>query len=164
MLELTKVPYVTKFSFGEPLAVVTHGVTDPEFPGFYLENIARLLMSDFREAAQILSPEKAEGRLGVSEFRERLAQVSLDEAAVKQAVEAAEKEIGAGAKLAELLNEAGVALSRQGRFDSAEEYFRRALSLSESEFESDRPTAMSSLNYLAEVLSLAGTIPPPCNP
>ncbi|HEV3330507.1 MAG TPA: tetratricopeptide repeat protein [Bryobacteraceae bacterium] len=152
ILELTKVPYVTKFSFGEPLAVLTHGVTDPEFPGFYLENAARLLMTDFRDAAQIISPEVAERRLGVADFRAQLAKVSIDEAAVKQAVDEAEKELGTGSQLAELLNEAGVALLRQGRFDSAEGYLRRALSL--SEFESNHPVEISSLNYLAELLNL----------
>lgn len=28
MLEVTKIPYVAKFSFGEPLPILTHGVTD----------------------------------------------------------------------------------------------------------------------------------------
>jgi MinD-like ATPase involved in chromosome partitioning or flagellar assembly len=37
ILEVTKVPYVTRFSFGEPLVVVSHSVSDPELPGFYLE-------------------------------------------------------------------------------------------------------------------------------
>ena len=56
MLELTKIPYVAKFSFGEPLPVLSHGVTDPELPGYYLDNVARLLLSDFRDAVSILAP------------------------------------------------------------------------------------------------------------
>src|ERR1019366_9796607 len=55
----------------------------------------------------------------LAEFRAQLTQSSLDELAVKQAVEAAEKELGIGARLAELLDEAGVTLMRQGRYDSA---------------------------------------------
>jgi len=54
ILEVTKIPYVTRFSFGEPLPVLTHSLTDPELPGYYLERCARLLDSDFSEAARIL--------------------------------------------------------------------------------------------------------------
>jgi tetratricopeptide (TPR) repeat protein/MinD-like ATPase involved in chromosome partitioning or flagellar assembly len=54
ILEITKIPYVTRFSFGEPLPVLTHSLTDPELPGFYLEQCARLLDSDFSEVARIL--------------------------------------------------------------------------------------------------------------
>ena len=56
ILELTKIPYITKFSFGEPLAVLEHSLSDPEFPGFYLKNVARLIASDFSEAQQIVAP------------------------------------------------------------------------------------------------------------
>ena len=56
MLELTKIPYITKFSFGKPLAVLEHSLSDPEFPGFYLNNVSRLIASDFSEAQQILAP------------------------------------------------------------------------------------------------------------
>ncbi len=58
ILELTKIPYLPKFSFGEPLAVVSHGVSDPDYPGYYLEKIARLLASDFVEAAKLLAPDE----------------------------------------------------------------------------------------------------------
>ena len=54
ILELTKVPYVAKFSFGEPLPVLTHGVSDPELPGFYFENVTRLLASDLQDVPQML--------------------------------------------------------------------------------------------------------------
>lgn len=57
LLELTKVPYVTKFSFGEPLVVLTHSTRDPELPGYYLENATRLLASSFGDAGKILDPE-----------------------------------------------------------------------------------------------------------
>jgi hypothetical protein len=57
MIILTKVPYVTLFSFGEKLPVLTHGVSDPQLPGYYYRNLARLLESDFRDAASIIDPE-----------------------------------------------------------------------------------------------------------
>ena len=63
IIELTKIPYVTLFSFGEKLPVLTHGTSDPQLPGYYYRNLARLLESDFREAAAIIDPQSA----GVSE-------------------------------------------------------------------------------------------------
>lgn len=60
ILEITKIPYVAKFSFGEPLPVLTHSVTDADLPGFNLENVARLLASDFRDAAVIIDPTSSE--------------------------------------------------------------------------------------------------------
>ncbi len=63
MLEITKIPYVAKFSFGEPLPVVTHSLTNPELPGFYLENNALLIESDFLAAESII-PAKQVGNIG----------------------------------------------------------------------------------------------------
>jgi hypothetical protein len=42
--------------FGEPLAVLEHSLSDPEFPGFYLNNVATLIASDFSEVQKILAP------------------------------------------------------------------------------------------------------------
>jgi tetratricopeptide (TPR) repeat protein/MinD-like ATPase involved in chromosome partitioning or flagellar assembly len=158
MLELTKVPYVTKFSFGEPLPVLTHGVTDPELPGFYLENVARLLTSDFRDAAQIVAPEAIEGEFAIAEIRTQLAQVPLDEAAIERALQSAGKDLTAEPGFAELLNEAGFALFLQARYELAERYLKRALELSESEFGAEHPVALSSLNYLAKLWSSTGRL------
>jgi hypothetical protein len=33
-----------------------HSLTDPELPGFYLENVARLLAADFKDASEIIDP------------------------------------------------------------------------------------------------------------
>jgi cellulose biosynthesis protein BcsQ len=63
MLELTKIPYITKFSFGEQLAVLEQSLSDPEFPGYYLNNVARLIASDFAEALQILAPSTSRASL-----------------------------------------------------------------------------------------------------
>jgi hypothetical protein len=57
VLELTKIPYIAKFSFGEPLPVVTQGISDPDGPGFYLNKVAGLLANDFRSVERMLEPE-----------------------------------------------------------------------------------------------------------
>ena len=61
ILELTKIPYVTLFSFGEKLPVLTHGISEPQLPGYYYRNLARLLESDFRDAASIIDPQSGAG-------------------------------------------------------------------------------------------------------
>ena len=68
ILELTKIPYVTRFSFGEKLPVLTHGTSDPTLPGYYYHNLQRLLESDFRDAAPIIDPQsvKTPERLFIS--------------------------------------------------------------------------------------------------
>ncbi|NTV46351.1 MAG: tetratricopeptide repeat protein, partial [Chlorobiales bacterium] len=150
MLELTKIPYVTKFSFGEPLPVITHGISDPELPGFYLNNITRLLVSDFREAAQILSPKPKEESF--SELRAELVHVPIDEAKINQMLSAIESDIGPGSKLSELLNEAGVAFMQQKNYLSAESLFRRSQLINEELFGLESPEGITSLNNLALLL------------
>ena len=53
VLELTKIPYVAFFSYGEKLPVLTHGTTDPEGIGYYYEKIADLLESDFKNVEAV---------------------------------------------------------------------------------------------------------------
>lgn len=158
ILELTKVPYVTKFSFGEPLPVITQGVTDPEFPGYYLENVARLLISDFQDARQIVSPERDDHFRVVAELRSVLASVPIDEGVVAQSIAAIENEIGSSPMLSEFLTEAGVALLRQQRHGAAESYLRRALAISTETLGPSHPLALSGINDLAELLSTTGRL------
>ena len=42
VLEVTKIPYVALFSYGEKLPVLTHGTSDPDGPGYYYERVANL--------------------------------------------------------------------------------------------------------------------------
>jgi cellulose biosynthesis protein BcsQ len=46
-LELTKIPYVSYFSFGEKLPVIEHGIIDPSGLGYAYETISALLANDF---------------------------------------------------------------------------------------------------------------------
>lgn len=158
ILELTKIPYITKFSFGEPLPVITQGTTDPEFPGFYLENVARLILSDFQDAHSIVLPDSLERSGSIAELRSILAAVPTDEDAIARALSAIELQTGATGKLAEFLTEAGIALFRQQRFDSAESYLRRAFTMSTEALGVSHPTTRSSANILAELLSSSGRL------
>lgn len=53
-LEKTRIPHVPRFSFGEPLPVLTHSLTDPSLPGLYFDLLARLIRSKFRQAGEII--------------------------------------------------------------------------------------------------------------
>jgi tetratricopeptide (TPR) repeat protein len=56
MLERLRVPHVARFSFGEPLPVLTHSLSDPDRPGLAYELLAELLASGFADAGAIIEP------------------------------------------------------------------------------------------------------------
>ena len=53
VLERTKLPYVAYFSFGEKLAVMRQGISDPESLGYALNSITRLIDSHLTAAAAV---------------------------------------------------------------------------------------------------------------
>jgi MinD-like ATPase involved in chromosome partitioning or flagellar assembly len=57
MLERLRVPHVARFSFGEPLPVLSHSLTDPELPGLSFDLLARLLAGGLSGAGRIIEPE-----------------------------------------------------------------------------------------------------------
>jgi tetratricopeptide (TPR) repeat protein/MinD-like ATPase involved in chromosome partitioning or flagellar assembly len=158
ILELTKVPYITKFSFGEPLSVLVHNVSDPEFPGFYLDNVARLIASDFADALQILSPRTSAYHNTVSEIRSKLNLFPIDEASIYHLLRLLEDQVGNNVELCGVLNETGVALLRQGRFGFAEDCLRRALVIAANLRGPSDPIAMFSWINLARLLHTKGNL------
>lgn len=54
MLEITKLPYVPYFSFGEKLPVIEHGTNDPSGLGYYYENLAALIANEFEDVKLLL--------------------------------------------------------------------------------------------------------------
>lgn len=78
ILELTKVPYVAKFSFGEKLPVLTHGLSDPELPGFYYANLTRLLETDFRDATSIIDPRRSDELVTAAQPAQPLEELVLE--------------------------------------------------------------------------------------
>jgi MinD-like ATPase involved in chromosome partitioning or flagellar assembly len=62
-LEKTRVPHVPRFSFGEPLPVLTHSLTDPGLPGLYFDTIARLIHSRLADAGSIIDPRYQDGEV-----------------------------------------------------------------------------------------------------
>lgn len=56
ILERLRVPHVARFSFGEPLPVLTHSLTDPSLPGLAYDLLAELIASGFSNAGEIIDP------------------------------------------------------------------------------------------------------------
>ncbi|MCP4287152.1 MAG: tetratricopeptide repeat protein, partial [Gammaproteobacteria bacterium] len=149
ILELTKVPYVTRFSFGEPLPVLTHNLTDPDLLGFYLENCTRLLASDFREATRIIDPSIQEPHDGAEQVRSLIQRAPIKEQDLLRLLRLVEMELGEGTELASLLNDVGSALYSQARFALAGPYYWRALEIAKKVLGPEHPSVATSLNNLA---------------
>jgi tetratricopeptide (TPR) repeat protein/MinD-like ATPase involved in chromosome partitioning or flagellar assembly len=152
ILELTKVPYVSRFGFGEPLPVLTHSLTNPELPGFYLDHVARLLLSDFRDAARIIEPDVPEPLDAAGRVHELIERAPIDEVELHQRLTQAEEELGEGPELAQLLNHVGLALKGQARFADAEPHYRRALAMNERHYGPEHPGVAVILHNLAALL------------
>jgi hypothetical protein len=57
LLERLRVPHVARFSFGEPLPVLTHSLTDPDRPGLAYDLLSELLASGLADAGTIVDPQ-----------------------------------------------------------------------------------------------------------
>lgn len=56
LLERLRVPHVARFSFGEPLPVLTHSLSDPDRPGLAYELLSELLANGFSGAGGVIEP------------------------------------------------------------------------------------------------------------
>lgn len=54
LLEMTKIPYVPYFSFGERLAVIEQGTTDPAGLGYAYETLAAMIANNLESVEQLL--------------------------------------------------------------------------------------------------------------
>jgi len=159
ILERTKIPYVTRFSFGEPLPTLTHSLTNEELPGFHLEKAARLLSSDFADAAKIIDPEAQAPATVAEQIQTLLRQPPIDEVELYRLLREMEAEQGEGPELAECLNQAGMALTQQAWYAAAEPLYRRALAMQERHYGSEHPEVAALLNNLAALLYETNQLP-----
>ncbi|MBI5633480.1 MAG: TIR domain-containing protein [Nitrospirae bacterium] len=54
ILELTKIPYIARFSFGESLPVIKHGTSDPQGIGYSYETLAGLLANNLEHIDELV--------------------------------------------------------------------------------------------------------------
>jgi tetratricopeptide (TPR) repeat protein len=150
-LEKTRVPHVPRFSFGEPLPVLTHSLTDPGLPGTYFDALAQLIRANLRTAAVLLDPNYLASPR-VENEGEILALV-LDQTKLHQEIGRLANIHGAEApQLRQFLDAAGTALRRLARFGEAEPLMRRALAINEKSFGPDHSEVATALNNLALLL------------
>jgi MinD-like ATPase involved in chromosome partitioning or flagellar assembly/tetratricopeptide (TPR) repeat protein len=155
-LEKTRIPYVPRFSFGEPLPALTHSLTDPDLPGFSYDSIARLLHARLSNAGSIIDPSYTQpsfkgGSMG-ADIAALLALVS-DQIALNREIGQLSRTHGENSdELASFLGRASAILHRLGRFLEAEPLARRALAIDEKCFGPDHPKVATDLNNLAGLL------------
>jgi hypothetical protein len=56
-LEITKIPYIPYFSFGEKLAVLEQGTTDPQGLGYAYETLSALIAHQLESSEQLMESE-----------------------------------------------------------------------------------------------------------
>jgi len=155
-LEKTRVPHITRFSFGEPLPVLTHSLNDANLPGLAYANMARLLNSALAEAGQIIDPAylPLQFKAGYSEDEDlELLALVQDATALHQEIARIAKIHGAAsAELTRFLNQTGMALRRLARNTEAEPLYRRSLALTEQLYGPEHAKVAIRLNNLAQLL------------
>ncbi len=57
IIERVKIPYVAFFSFGEKLPVLSGSITDPESMGYSYDFISKLIVNQFDQVEELLSPK-----------------------------------------------------------------------------------------------------------
>jgi MinD-like ATPase involved in chromosome partitioning or flagellar assembly len=70
-LEKTRVPHVARFTFGEPLPVLTHSLSDPGLPGLYFDTIAQLILFQLSNVGTVIDPAYID-----KQYRETISEVS----------------------------------------------------------------------------------------
>jgi tetratricopeptide (TPR) repeat protein len=155
-VEKVRVPHVARFSFGEPLPVLTHSLTDTNLPGLAYETLARLLDSRLSDAGQIIDPSYRPPHFTAGYSQESdlklLALVQDGPALHREIARLAKAYSSESSKVAEFLNEAGQKLSEIGRLEEAEPLMRRALAIDEHAYGAEHPKVAIQLNNLATLL------------
>ena len=151
--EKTRVPHVTRFSFGEPLPVLTHTLNDANLPGLSYLTIARLLNSQLTDAGKIIDPDYQKPIQLNAGFKEKedlkLLALVQDSSALYQEIARISASYGAESlQLAEFLNRAGNLLYQLGRYNEVEPFYRRALAITEKK-------AYSEVLHLTSISNVA---------
>jgi len=151
MLELTKIPYISKFSFGEPLPVLSDSITDPELPGFYLNNAARLIATDFADAANILAPSDSIPVL-IAQFRSAIDDDGIGDDTYNALFERFTLLLE-GTSLCTLLNEITIILEQYNQYDLVEQNIRRTVEIERASLDMDNAVYLATLEMMKSNVS-----------
>lgn len=159
IIELTKIPYLTKCSFGEPLTVLDLGTSNPDWPGYYLSNAARLLRTDFADALQIINPLAKPTLTPLQRFKAEIEEASSSGSAIQGILKSAEDEMGQSLDFAGLLDNAAQQLLKFAQFAVAEPLWYRALAIIEKIVGPAHPLAGMVANNLGQLLKATNRLP-----
>jgi tetratricopeptide (TPR) repeat protein/cellulose biosynthesis protein BcsQ len=159
-LERLRVPHVARFTFGEPLPVLTHSLSDPALPGLAFDMLARLLASRLADAGRVVDPayEAPKYRAGFTQESDlRLLSLADDPAALHQELGRLARTYGEdSSELADALTDISRILRRTARYTEAEPLVRRALAIDERLRGPDDPVVANRLMALALILRDTG--------
>ncbi len=155
-LERVRVPHVARFSFGEPLPVLTHSITDPALPGLAFDNLARLIASGMADAATIVDPAydpPAPRTAGDQATATGAFATPLDITDIQLDLGKIARISGPDSEeLLDALDAAGTALFRAAKYADSEPLLRRALTIDERRLGANHSRIAIRLNNLARLL------------
>ena len=150
-IEKVRVPHVARFSFGEPLPVISHSVTDPALPGLPLSNLAQFLATRLTGAAALIDPPSV-----VSEENE-LYSLLADEGRMQREIGERAGRLGQDSpELLRFLNDLALLLEKVGNYARAKPLYERALAIAERAEGPEHPSTGRSLSNLAGLLKAQG--------
>ena len=152
MLVKLKVPYVARFSFGEELAVETHGTDNSDLPGYSISSITDLIAGEFKNAAEVAGLSTVVEPTSIAHELEILTDGRFDRVKFKEILREVEKKPGGENEVSDLLNAAGLRLLNEAQFSDAEPMMRRALEIAEQSYGPSHPEVAIRLNNLAQLL------------
>lgn len=158
ILELTHIPYANTFCHSK-LPALTHSLTNPQLPGFYLENATRLLVSDFRDAARIIDPNASDPEDAATQVRLLIRCIPFKECELQELLTSAEKELGKSSALASLFRDVGIAFFQQHQLATAESYLSQALAIDMQYLGPQHPDVVKDRNTLIALFEASGHLP-----
>lgn len=156
--ERIRIPHVARFSFGEPLPIVTHSLRDEALPGAAYARVAQLFNNKFGDAGNIIDPSyKVPEHASESDARPEENsdyRADLSDEALFQKVRTQEQQYSSTSdQLASYLTDLGKAARKASRFKQAEPLLRRALNIVEELYGPIDPKIAAALSNLATMLT-----------
>ncbi|MDF3072176.1 MAG: tetratricopeptide repeat protein, partial [Polyangiaceae bacterium] len=158
LLERLRVPHVARFSFGEPLPVLTHSLSDPDRPGLAYDLLAEILGGAFADAGRIIDPRYRPPFDPMQATEADIDALVRDDDARETATRAVAASYGdQSPTLVALLVRLAEAALRVGRLNLAEDVIGRAVSMARAAATAKREAAREKSALVRALLLQADT-------
>jgi tetratricopeptide (TPR) repeat protein len=155
LLERLRVPHVARFSFGEPLPVLTHSLTDPDRPGLAYDLLAELLGNSLADAGSIIDPSYAPPFDPALATQRQIDDLALNDAARREVLASLAAQPSRRVALGDLLLDIAQSAARLGRLRIAGDLVREAVNVRQALVE-ERPNDPNRLRDLGQALDARG--------